>query len=647
MRASSLLALLATVPCYAGISPTIGKPGIGFYVLTDDNRLVSFCDTAVASASPPMAITGLQSGDSLVAIDVRPLNQQLYGLARNTTSGGLALYHLSPETGTANLVGPAQPLVDASGTPVATAANRFDIDFNPAVDRLRIVSTSGLNVRMNPNTGDYLDSSETTAGMNPDGPINGATTGVDGTAYTNNDPVTGITTQYTFDSSTDSIYIQNAPNSGTQTEGKTVTISQIVGITAVRGFDIAPGVNAPSSNAAAPGSAYAILSTGLGFTNLYRINLANGSPTFLGALSGYTARSLAIRTQLPVAVGLSEGGSNLVLFRTTNPGVANTIPLNTASLASGETLVGIDFRPLNGQLMGLGVNADANSASLYLLDPKTGAMAMVGIAGQAQFVEADGTTPVDLPVPTSGYGFDFNPTADRIRVVTPSGLNFRINPTNGAPVDGNYGGAAGSVSGVNPDGNISGGGTRAMETAYTNSYANSAAGSTTQYTLNSSNDSLWIQNPPNSGTQTQQKVVKVGSTTVDFSAVCGFDITAEGGTSGASNTPSNGHGWAALRTGSSTGLYRIELSTGAAINKGPISGGGSIAGLAVAGEAGNGHIPISWPSGIGSVYSIETSEDLINWTPYAYKITATQTTTTVPVPRYEGEKRRYWRIVLP
>ena len=40
-----------------------------------------------------------------------------------------------------------------------------------------------------------------------------------------------------------------------------------------------------------------------------------------------------------------------------------------------------------------------------------------------------GITVGDLP--DGGYGMDFNPTVDRIRITTDSGLNFRLNPNDG------------------------------------------------------------------------------------------------------------------------------------------------------------------------------------------------------------------------
>ena len=86
----------------------------------------------------------------------------------------------------------------------------------------------------------------------------------------------------------------------------------------------------------------------------------------------------------------------------------------------------------------------------------TGAATVVGAsAGLVAYVDGTGA-PVDLPPAATGYGFDFNPTVDRIRVVTGSGLNLRINPNDGNPVDGNLANMASPPAGINPDGMING-----------------------------------------------------------------------------------------------------------------------------------------------------------------------------------------------
>src|SRR5215203_882408 len=102
-----------------------------------------------------------------------------------------------------------------------------------------------------------------------------------------------------------------------------------------------------------------------------------------------------------------------------------------------------------------------------------------------------------LDLPASDYSFDFNPTVDRIRVTTASGLNFRVNPNNGTLTakDTDIVGAA--ISGV----------------AYTNNELGASV--TTLYTLDATGDQLMIQNG-NAGTQTV-----VGALGVDFSTVPG------------------------------------------------------------------------------------------------------------------------------
>lgn len=87
-------------------------------------------------------------------------------------------------------------------------------------------------------------------------------------------------------------------------------------------------------------------------------------------------------------------------------------------LAPAERLVGVDFRVTKGVLFGL-----ANTGRLYTLDTSTGALKPVGAAPSA------------IPLAGDVFGFDFNPAADRIRVVSNTGQSFRLHPDTGAAVD--------------------------------------------------------------------------------------------------------------------------------------------------------------------------------------------------------------------
>ncbi len=349
---------------------------------------------------------------------------------------------------------------------------------------------------------------------------------------------------------------------------------------AVNGFDIPAGVNVTTANAAATGQALAVLTVG-GVTGLYSINLATGAATQIGTVGNGTApvQGFAVQNQASAGtpiVALTTAGS-LLRFSSNSPGTVTTVAIT--GITAGETLVGIDYRPATGQLFGLGINAAADTGTLYILDPQSGAATVVGAAGSIAFVNAAGMA-VDLPA--DGYGIDFNPTVDRIRVVTNTGLNFRLNPITGGAVDGDLGGAAGSVPGINPDSAVNGlqtGSIGVSATAYTNSFAGATA--TTQYTLDAASDTLLIQNPPNSGAQTLGVAVTLNGSRLDFTTVNGFDIPSNVRVT-TSNTIASGQALAALTVAGSTGLYGIDLTTGVATFFGAIgTGATTLAGLAL------------------------------------------------------------------
>ena len=160
--------------------------------------------------------------------------------------------------------------------------------------------------------------------------------------------------------------------------------------------------------------------------------------------------------------GYALAGLNLVSFDLATPNTVFSVPV--VGLTAGETLVGIDFRPLNGLLYGLGVNAGADTGTLYVISTRTGVAGAVGsFAGVG-----------DLP--PGNFGFDFNPSVDRIRVTTDTGLNFRLNPNSGAVAGVDTSIPAHDVSGV----------------AYTNNQPDNG-NITTLYTLDALSDFLNVQ----------------------------------------------------------------------------------------------------------------------------------------------------------
>lgn len=136
-------------------------------------------------------------------------------------------------------------------------------------------------------------------------------------------------------------------------------------------------------------------------------------------------------------------------------------------------LVGIDQRPSNGMLYGLTARGQ-----IVTLDPRTGRATQVSRLSEP--FESGGRAVVD-----------FNPVADRLRVMGVSGTSLRVNVENGqATRDGSLKYGAGEWSGTTP---------RVTAGAYTNSFAGTTA--TMLLTLDTTLGALNLQNPPNDGVQ--------------------------------------------------------------------------------------------------------------------------------------------------
>lgn len=514
-----------------------------------NNLLVFSSDQAAAPAT--FAIEGLAAGDDIVGLDFRPQNGFLYGLGFNDATGDLTLYNIAIQAAPApNASSVFATAVGAANDDVFAPGTTFGFDFNPAVDRIRIVSSDGRNLRMNPNTGAYVQN---------DGDLNGGAESASGAAYTNSVPNTTVTSLYVIDSASSSLYLQNPPNDGTLTDGVAITENgEELTFSSALGFDIASNVSAPANNEApTSGQATAILNVG-GASYLYVIDLNSGEASNLGEIEGNEIRGLAVRTlqQGNTAVALDAAGTGLLRFNTSAPG-STTAAGATLTFAAGEVLAGLEWRPATGQLFALGVNAAADTATLYVVDPQTGG-ALTPVGGTTGLVSFTG---VDLPDPTtSGYGFDFNPTVDRIRVVTGSGLNLRLNPVTGTGVDTDT-----NTVGTQPDGALNGATTSADGAGYTNSFATAAGeGVTTLYVIDALTNSLYLQNPPNNGTLVLQDVITLAGAPLDFNAVNGFDIRSDVTVAAANAPVTTGAALALLQVGGSNGLFSINLADGVA-----------------------------------------------------------------------------------
>jgi hypothetical protein len=230
--------------------------------------------------------------------------------------------------------------------------------------------------------------------------------------------------------------------------------------------------------------------------------------------------------------------NSLISFSSTAPGTTLTsAPIS--GVQDGEQIVGLDFRPANGQLIGLG-----STGRLYRLN--TGDGSAVALGGQ-----------LSTALNGSAFGFDFNPTVDRIRLTSDALQNLRLNQNNGtvAAIDGTLGFAS-------PDANNPAT-PQIVASAYTNSFNNST--STTLYNIDAGLDILVSQNPPNAGT-----LNTIGALGVDATAQTSFDIFSDG--------LGSDIGYASI----GGGFYFINLASGAASFIGSI--GSPVRAIAVTGS---------------------------------------------------------------
>src|SRR5262245_808141 len=229
--------------------------------------------------------------------------------------------------------------------------------------------------------------------------------------------------------------------------------------------------------------------------------------------------------------------NGLLTFDSSTPGTVQGSTPITGLVNPFESFVAIDFRPATGGLYGV-----SNAGRLYLIDPGTGAATSVGLYAPPGFLVQE------------TFGFDFDPVADRLRLVgqalqVPSpgtlvGVNFRINPDDATTaVGGPPAYAPGDVN-FGRDPNVVG-------LAYANDVP--GAGATLLYGIDTDllSGVLVVQDPADAGA-----LRTVGRLGVFAGGLVGFDISGATGTA-----------YAALPAGQVTNASRfatIDLATGQA-----------------------------------------------------------------------------------
>lgn len=210
------------------------------------------------------------TGANLSGLDFRPLNNLLYGY------DGSQLYTVNPSTGAATF------LFDVSNT-----TGNPGFDFNPTVDRIRVVDKSGANMRVNQLTGGTtVDMPYMYAAGDPNF---GQMPSFGAVAYTNSDrdPATG-TTLYGIDANLGQLIRITNPNGGTINTVGSLGLGFVPNVT---GFDILTfgGMNYGFFSALAGGASV--------ISNFYRVDLNTGQASLIGEIgAGLDVQGLAIAT---------------------------------------------------------------------------------------------------------------------------------------------------------------------------------------------------------------------------------------------------------------------------------------------------------------------------------------------------------------
>jgi hypothetical protein len=194
----------------------------------------------------------------------------------------------------------------------------------------------------------------------------------------------------------------------------------------------------------------------------------------------------------------------------------------TATVKIDKPIWGLDVRPADSMLYGL----TADNA-IVTIDPKSGKTTEK--AKMSEMLKAGVTATVD-----------FNPAADRLRVIADDGTNLRVNVDDGkATVDGTL---------KYKDGDANAGKTpKVVAGAYTNSANGPKPEKTALHNIDAATGALVTQAPPNDGI-----LNTVGSIGMTPTGPVAFNIVAKAG----------GENDAWLAHGGT--LYSVDLKTGAA-----------------------------------------------------------------------------------
>jgi hypothetical protein len=299
------------------------------YAVTSTGTLLTF-DSATPGTTTSVAITGLQAGESVLAIDLRPATGQLYGLGSTSR-----LYTINPTTGTATQVGSAGAFT--------LAGTAFGFDFNPVVDRIRVVSDADQNIRLNPNDG-TLTATDVNLAYATGDPNQGVNPNVVALAYTNNFSGAASTTLFGIDSSLDIALLLGSPggtpispNSGQLISALPLAIPGpvLLDTTSLVGFDFS-GLTGTAYLSLTPptGGASSLYTVGAQFLTL--LGAIGGGASVVDITAGVQGPAV---TPTPTVTATATATSSPTVTSTAQGGGAPAVPTLSGWALAGMVLL--------------------------------------------------------------------------------------------------------------------------------------------------------------------------------------------------------------------------------------------------------------------------------------------------------------------
>ncbi len=271
------------------------------YAVDIVNNVLTFDSATPGTISSNVAITGLFAGEQVVGIDTRPATGKVYalGLVDDGTTRTGRIYTLDPNSGVAVQVGGAPWSTTLPDTP------NFGFNFNPNVDRIRIVNREGGNFRVHPDTG-ALVATDT----------NLSSTGLNGVSYTNNDGSSSTTTLFGINFDTEDLVTIGGLNGSPSPNGGVVNLIGDTGTVAFDsyGFEITAIGRTTTAFATTDG-------------DLYTVNLSTGAFTLVGAIGGGTGSYLGLTAALNTIAVAGSAADDTVVVTASGPS-SGTYSLN-------------------------------------------------------------------------------------------------------------------------------------------------------------------------------------------------------------------------------------------------------------------------------------------------------------------------------